>query len=546
MKGTLKSRRFFFHILAVSASLLLLLCISFTIILYTNARDATSVAIFQSETERNADLLRQSGLYWKQLISVGSSVSGMLIPAEELSLDHYWTRMVFEKMIASHTLSNNYTVNIDAIIDGVSSSPSQIRHDRHLGSLSFYEIFTQERLDWPYGFDLVTKSNVRTNHVVITVSAYHLSEQIFPHAEKDRLDILLTEDGTVLLTNSHELLFKNLEEVFPNFSLERTGEDTLRTFGEYYYTLSQPDKYGFRLLSLVPKAMYAEQYLSVSLHTALMAGCLFLLALGISVFLTARFYNPIKKTVNLLQTYIPEDIQEYENEIAFIHHHIEAYLKAAGREKNVTDSFAKIQSAHAAVLQHQINSHFLFNTLENIKAISVSELGIDNDIESSILMLNSIIREGVFHKNAIVPVSHELHLSRCYLELMRMRFPDVHIAWDVEDAALGCQVYKFTMQPILENCFSHGLRGDIGRPKEIHIRVFMEEKDLVIRVRDNGRGFSPGLDPTAAAVSHQVGMKNIQERITGLFGDGYGIRILPVTPGAEVEIRYPAVAALQE
>ena len=117
MKGSLKSRRFFFQILAVSASLLLMLCFSFTLILYTNARNATSVAIFQSETERNADLLRQSDLYWKQLISVGSSISGMLIPAEELSLDHYWTRMVFEKMIASHTLSNNYTVNIDAIID---------------------------------------------------------------------------------------------------------------------------------------------------------------------------------------------------------------------------------------------------------------------------------------------------------------------------------------------------------------------------------------------------------------------------------------------
>ena len=544
MKGSLKSRRFFFQILAISTGLLLMLCISFTAILYTDARNATSNAIIQSEAERNADLLRQSGLYWKQLISVGSSISGMHIPVEELSLDHYWTRMVFEKMIASHTLANNYTVNIDAIITGVSFSPTLISHDRHLGNLSFYEIFTQEQLVWPYSFDLSTMNDVQTNHVTVTVSAYYLSEHIFPHSEKDRLDILLTEGGVVLLTNSHELLFKSLDEVFPDFPLEQPGEDSLCTYGEYYYTLSQPDKYGFRLLSLVPKAIYAEQYLSVSLHTALMAGGLFLLALGISVFLTMRFYNPIKKTVNLLQTYIPEDIQEYENEIAFIHHHIEAYLKDAGREKNVTDSFTKIQSAHAAVLQHQINSHFLFNTLENIKAISVSELGINNDIESSILMLNSIIREGVFHKNAIVSVSHEIHLSKCYLELMQMRFPDVHIAWDVEKAALGCHVYKFTMQPILENCFTHGLRGDIGRIKEIRIRVFMEEKDLVIRIRDNGSGFSSGVEPVA--VSHHVGMKNIQERITGLFGDSYGIRILPVTPGAEIEIRYPAVTALQE
>ncbi len=41
----------------------------------------------------------------------------------------------------------------------------------------------------------------------------------------------------------------------------------------------------------------------------------------------------------------------------------------------------QLHDAQTAVLQHQINSHFLFNTLENIKTISVTELGIDNEVD---------------------------------------------------------------------------------------------------------------------------------------------------------------------
>ena len=56
-------------------------------------------------------------------------------------------------------------------------------------------------------------------------------------------------------------------------------------------------------------------------------------------------------------------------------------------------TLTQLHNAQTAVLQHQINSHFLFNTLENIKTISVTELGIDNEVENCIMLLNTIIRE---------------------------------------------------------------------------------------------------------------------------------------------------------
>ena len=211
-----------------------------------------------------------------------------------------------------------------------------------------------------------------------------------------------------------------------------------------------------------------------------------------------------------------------------------------------------LQVAQSAVLQHQINHHFLFNTLENIKAISVSELGIGNEIEDSIIQLNNIIHEGIYQKNAFVPLSQELHLAKSYLSLMQMRFPDVDAHWDVDDALLECMVYKFSIQPILENCFAHAFTAPGQKDKCIHIQITQHDGILCTCIRDNGRGMDKAEirhltqmlsgDHEPEATSH-VGIYNVHQRITGVFGNQYGIRITNASPGTTVEIRYPVTYA---
>ena len=555
MKSWIHSRRFFVHVLSLTAGLLLTLCIAFSFILYYNARKATDTSIMLSETNRTQGLLRQSTNCWRQYISATSAFALMNVAYDNVDVTKdYHARNVLDNMIHSHVTANSYTRNIDVFISGISTSESPLSHDRYLGHFYFFDIFTEAPPKWPYSFDLVTSYNGKFNRVEITVDAFYLSRFLFTFNDMKRMDFLLLPDDTILLSNHHKNLFSNVREVIPDLPTESPDplSGSLASCGEYYYLLTEADSYGFRMLSLIPKSVYSGQYTTATLHTAMMSVGLLLVALGISIFLTFTFYRPVKKTMDLLQTYVPQELHAYENEIQFIHRNIKNTMGRANTE-TVPGAFARIQSAQAAVLQHQINSHFLFNTLETIKAISIAELGAENEIESSIILLNNLIYEGMFQKNLLVRLSYEIQLARCYLDLMLIRYPDVQVEWTVDESLLQCQVFKFTLQPILENCFSHAFKGNLPRQKAIDIRVCREEDDLSIRISDNGVGINwdeydhlvqalaaPG-EPDGA---RHVGVRNIHQRITDTFGHRYGIRISDVSPGLCVEIRYPIVGGM--
>ena len=551
MKTWLQSRRTFIQTLTFTVGLLLILCIFFVAILYTTSKKSTSQTIFQIESDRNAELLRQSDIYLNQLTEIGASFGNLNVPYDSLITSRdLWTRKVYDAMIDSHINSNNYIFNIDAQISGHSLYPSQVAHENHLGDFYFYEIYGEDA-SWPYYFDLTFKNEIKFRPVTITLNGYLLSSQIFTYDVEERQEYLLTSDGTVLLTNHGKAFFQSITEILPDIDLSEfdTSKQTLKTYKNHYYILSNSDKYGFRVLSLVPQHFYSGHYNTMVLQTVLMAGCLFLVAILISFFLTTRFYRPIKKTVALLQTYIPDDLHEYENEIAYIHQNIAKYTAKENLvNASVSKTFSNVQNAQTAVLQYQINSHFLFNTLENIKAISITELGIDNEIETCIILLNTIIHEGVFHKKIFVPLSEELHLTKCYLELMRLRFSDVDVYWSIDETLLQCQVFKFSLQPVLENCFSHAFIDDLGRKKTINISVQKNDGGLVLIVQDNGLGIDSKTilhieqilyaSEELGSVNH-VGIHNIHKRITDIFGPNYGIRIDSNRSGTTVEIRYP-------
>lgn len=552
MKARLYSRRYLKQITLTTISLLLILCTIFIAILYMNAFNSTTKTIANSEFQRTKNLLSQSDTYLEQLRSICTAFAKLNIPYNELLIsENYWARNTFNSMLESHTAANTYIENIDVKINGNSMSPSDISHQKQLGEFSVFELYTQEISSWPYFFDLTSTYEGQLNTVTMTINAYQLSRQLFTYDETQRLDFLLTKEGNILLTNQKSFFFLDVERLYPGIlsAQSETMKELMQSYDEYYYVLSTPDKYGFQILSMFPKSFYSHQFTTILLHTLLMACGLLLITLLISIFLIIRFYRPINTMVTLLRTYIQDDLHDYENEIAFIYDNITKYVTPGKEAKSLLpQTLTQLHNVQTAVLQYQINSHFLFNTLENIKVISITELGIDNEIENYIMLLNTIIREGIVQKTSIIPLSHELHLAKCYLELMQLRFPDVESYFSVDESLLQCSVFKFSLQPLLENCFSHAFNGDTGRPKHIHISVFNKDNNLAITIKDNGYGLNDVSmkeleqllrSDTESDQPHHVGIRNVHERITNVFGVDYGITIESTPPGITVTILYP-------
>ena len=184
------------------------------------------------------------------------------------------------------------------------------------------------------------------------------------------------------------------------------------------------------------------------------------------------------------------------------------------------------------VLQSQVNPHFLYNTLNSIKwmAITQGATGI-SEMTTALSRLLKSIAKGT---RLIIPISDELNLLNDYFTIQQYRYGGtLKLYIDVPDELKNYMILKFTLQPIVENAIFHGIEPT-GKAGEINITFLKkDENTLEITVRDNGVGMSPELidkvlndeESSSSEFFREFGISNIQKRLKYEFGDDYGIRI---------------------
>jgi signal transduction histidine kinase len=188
-----------------------------------------------------------------------------------------------------------------------------------------------------------------------------------------------------------------------------------------------------------------------------------------------------------------------------------------------------------SLLQAQVEPHFLFNTLANVR-----ELVDSGSPQASVVLghLIAYLRAAVprLHE-AATTVGQEVELARAYLEVMHMRMPDrLQFVLHVDDAALGLQCPPMTLLTLVENAVRHGIdpAEEGGR---IEVRVRAQGGRCRIEVVDTG----VGLAPDASTAGLGTGLANLRERLALAYGGDAQLRLAPMQPrGASAEIEFPA------
>ena len=195
--------------------------------------------------------------------------------------------------------------------------------------------------------------------------------------------------------------------------------------------------------------------------------------------------------------------------------------------------------AQIDALQTQINPHFLYNTLEEIRGLAL--IKDENDIASMTEALALMFRYSISQDNKNVTFEQELRNLENYILIQKFRFSDkftLRYELDKSDEALmNYRLPKLTIQPIVENALFHGIepKGSAGRILvDAHLKTDHGRRDLQISVTDNGVGMTA---ETIEKVLHQkpsgksadffrqVGIANVNQRIQYDFGPSYGISI---------------------
>lgn len=161
-----------------------------------------------------------------------------------------------------------------------------------------------------------------------------------------------------------------------------------------------------------------------------------------------------------------------------------AHLNEVLEEKVRNEQAQK--DAEIKALQAQINPHFLYNTLENMRM----QCEIDGYymMGNSLAVLGELFRYSIKWGNNEVAFELEWQNLKNYLYIMRMRYED-----DLEDV-LECDygledviVPKMILQPLVENCFSHAFKTKMP-PWKVKVTARREMHQLVITIQDNGCG----------------------------------------------------------
>jgi sensor histidine kinase YesM len=179
-------------------------------------------------------------------------------------------------------------------------------------------------------------------------------------------------------------------------------------------------------------------------------------------------------------------------------------------------------------LESQLNPHFLFNTLDNIRFMAKIDV---NAAEKMIVSLSGILRYTIRDTREEVTLREDLNNLQFYLNILQIRFNKrFKYRIDVGEDIMDCLIPKLLLQPLLENAIKYGF-GDREKLSVV-IRGYQITDRLVFVCEDDGAGIEPGrlkeiretLGKDTNDTAH-YGLYNIHRRIKLMYKGDYGLDI---------------------
>ncbi|MDX2249305.1 MAG: histidine kinase [Bacteroidia bacterium] len=175
------------------------------------------------------------------------------------------------------------------------------------------------------------------------------------------------------------------------------------------------------------------------------------------------------------------------------------------KEKMNTQLIRAKADAEIQLLRAQLHPHFLFNTLNNIYSLALSN---SDRVADSILRLTELLEYLVYWASKeTVPLAREVQLIHNYLELERLRYGDMlDLEVDLPDQNHSLPVSPLILLPFVENCFKHGGKGKNGK-FEVKLSLDVSSK-LLFHIQNSKK-----YPPKAANGNGGLGLENIRKRL---------------------------------
>jgi two-component system, LytTR family, sensor kinase len=176
-----------------------------------------------------------------------------------------------------------------------------------------------------------------------------------------------------------------------------------------------------------------------------------------------------------------------------------------------------VKEAELHALKSQINPHFLFNSLNSISSLTMSNPA---KAQEMVINLSKLMRYSLkYDQREIVPFEKELENNKLYLNIEKVRFGQkLNPIFQIDEKCLNAVIPNMILQPLYENAIKYG------------VYEATEPVDVVTSARFNGNFLEISItntyDPDIGSKKGEgIGLKNIRERLQIIYGNPMLLKI---------------------
>lgn len=290
-------------------------------------------------------------------------------------------------------------------------------------------------------------------------------------------------------------------------------------------------KYDIEILGAIPYNYLKKDARTIRLNVVGIMGICLILSLVVSKMISRSITEPLNALVDYVtkavdQKFDTECVDESNDELGFV---VRAFNTISDKMRHmirqIEDEQKERMKLEISMLQAQINPHFLFNTLNSLRWVSMMSGAVS--VSDGILALSNLLRNTIIDKDEYITIEDEIENVNNYILIQRLRYGDCfEVNYDIPDALKKCKTLKFILQPIVENAILHGGCNE-QNIVTIAIRLKEENEKLIFTVQDNGQGFDVNTIGEEKVIDRMsgIGVHNVQDRIVLNFGKSYGLKI---------------------
>ncbi len=193
--------------------------------------------------------------------------------------------------------------------------------------------------------------------------------------------------------------------------------------------------------------------------------------------------------------------------IKFLKHWYAQKQRTANLEKGRLESELKF-------LRTQLHPHFLFNTLNNLYALTLKK---SDKAPELVLKLSDLMDYMLYECGdcEMVPLDREIQFVRNYFEIEQLRYGDrLEVKMHVHGSTSGHEIAPMIFLPFLENAFKHGASADLDKVW-IHLTIDIEEEQLHFEMLNSRPQVTPSLNGNGSG----IGLRNLKRRLELQYGE---------------------------